>query len=87
MSPIAALDKWVMSFNPHYVCFSYDTTFVLNIAQSALLPDRLFNQIRSQRPWEAFNHAAINARRQLVHISTTVCSQVLIHTAEQTGAM
>ena len=36
MPPIAALDKWVMSFNPHYVRLSYDATFVLKIAQSAL---------------------------------------------------
>ena len=32
-------------------------------------------------------HAAINARRLLVHISTSVYSQVLIYTAEWTGAM
>ena len=32
-------------------------------------------------------YATINARRLLVHISTTVCSQVLIYTAGRTGAM
>ena len=32
-------------------------------------------------------YAAINARRLLVHISTTVYSQILIYTAEWTGAM
>ena len=32
-------------------------------------------------------YATVNARRLLIHISTTVYSQVLIYTAECTGAM
>ena len=36
--------------------------------------------------WEAFSHAAIIARRLITHISTTVYSLILMHTAECTGA-
>ena len=36
--------------------------------------------------WEAFSHAAITVRILFVHISTTVYIQVLIYTAEWTGA-
>ena len=38
----------------------------------------LFNPTPSRLVWEAFSHAAITARRLFVHISTTVCSNVLI---------
>ena len=31
---------------------------------------------------ETYNHAAITARRQFIHISTTVYSQILTYTAE-----
>ena len=58
---------------------------IFTTAQSALhitsLVD-LFNQTPSQLLWEASSHAAINARRLLIQISTTVYTQVLIHTAE-----
>ena len=37
----------------------------------------LFNQPPSQLIWEASNHATINARRQLIHMSNTVYCQVL----------
>ena len=37
--------------------------------------------------WEAFSHAALIARRLFVHISISVCSQVLIYTAERTVTM
>ena len=37
--------------------------------------------------WEASSHAAINAQRLLVQISTNVYSQVLIHTAKLTWAI
>ena len=42
----------------------------------------LFHQTPSQLLWEVSSHAAINVQRLLVLISTTVYSQVLIHTAE-----
>ena len=61
---------------------------ILRIAQSALkftfLTD-LFTQTPSLGSIQPY--VAINARRLLVHISTTVYSQVLIYTAEWTGAM
>ena len=47
----------------------------------------LFNQTSSQLLWEAPGHTAINAERLLIQIPNTVYSQVLIHTAECTGAM
>ena len=50
-------------------------------------PADLFNQTPSQPLLEASSHAAINALRLLIQISTTVYSQVLSHTAEWTGAM
>ena len=42
----------------------------------------LFNRTPSQLLREASSHAAIKARMLIVQISTTVCSQVRIHTAE-----
>ena len=64
---------------------------VLRTIQSTLhftsLTD-LFTQTPSQLLWESVqSYATINVRRLLVHISTTVYNQVLIYTAEWTGAM
>ena len=51
-------------------------------------PADLFNQIPSQTSLGSIQpHATINARWLLIHIVTTVYSQVLIYTAEWTGAM
>ena len=46
----------------------------------------LFSQTPSQLLWEVSNHAAINVQIFHAPISTTVCSQVFVHTAEWTGA-
>ena len=79
-----AVQAWkkVCSFTAQYP--------VVRIAQSALhfisLTD-LFNQTPSQLLWEASSYAAINARRLLVHIPTSVYSHVIIYTAELIGAM
>ena len=62
---------------------------VLRTVQSALhftsLTD-LFNQTLSASLGISEPYATINARSLLVHISTTVYSQVLIYSAEWTGA-
>ena len=47
----------------------------------------LFIPTSSQLLWEALSSAAITARRLFVHIYTSVCSQVLIYTAEWTVTM
>ena len=58
---------------------------VLRTAQSTLhftsLEDQ-FNQTPSQLPWKASSGAAINVPRLLIQISTTVCSQILIHSVD-----
>ena len=41
---------------------------------------------KPSRPFEAFSHSAISARRLFVHISTSVCIQVLVYTAESAVA-
>ena len=46
----------------------------------------LFFRTPTRLLWEPFSYAAITAQRLFVHISTSVYSQVLIHTAERTGA-
>ena len=51
-------------------------------------PDRpVHSDTISSSPGSIQPYATINAQRLLVHISTTVYSQVLIYTAEWTGAM
>ena len=45
-------------------------------------PGDLFIPRPSQLIWEAFGHAAITARILFVQISTSVCSQIFIDTAE-----
>ena len=57
---------------------------VLGTVQSALqfTPGRPVHSNAILTLCEAFNHVAINARRLFVRRSTSVCSHVLIYTAE-----
>ena len=56
--------------------------FTLYFPRRPVQSDTISTSLGSIQPY-----ATTNARRLLVHISTTVYSQVLIYTAERTGAM
>ena len=58
---------------------------VLGTVKSSLHPlADLFIPTLSRLFWGAFSQSAITAQKLFVHISTSVCSQVLIYTAEWT---
>ena len=50
------------------------------------LPNDLFITTQTRLLWEAFSHAATAAKRLFALISTAAYSQLLIYTAERTGA-
>ena len=63
---------------------SYIAQYPVHLKRFTLyFPDRPVHSVTISTSLESIKpYATINARRLLVHISTTVCSQLLIYTAE-----
>ena len=93
-----SLNPWICLNEPVSVCDkSKKGKFLYSAVSSLQDRSKRFTLYFHDRPvhWDTISaslgniqpYATINARRLLIYVSTTVYSQILIYTAEWTGAM